>query len=144
MNAAAAGTHTLSFRYVNGSSDRPLELRVNGTVVKSPMSFPPTGSWQTWKTASIEVALPAGTNKVRLTTMGANGPNVDSLTVTPPAGTMPTDPPPTDPPPTEPPAGNLFEAESAARSGPAVDNSIKGYTGSGFVDYGSSSGWSGR
>ena len=40
VNAAAAGTHKLSFRYANGGGDRPLELRVNGQVVRAKLSFP--------------------------------------------------------------------------------------------------------
>ena len=82
MTAAAAGTTTLSFRYANGSTtDRPLALRVNGVVINATLSFGPTGSWTTWKTVVVTVNLAAGLNTIDLATIGANGGNVDSLTV---------------------------------------------------------------
>jgi uncharacterized delta-60 repeat protein len=81
-NGASPSQHTLTFRYANGGSgDRPLELKVNGGVVQSRLSFPPTGAWTTWKTVSITVQLAAGVNKIRLTSVGSSGGNLDSLTV---------------------------------------------------------------
>jgi hypothetical protein len=81
-NAAGAGvTRTLTFRYANGgSTDRPLELRLNGAVVDPRLSFAPTGAWTTWRTVTVTVQLAAGANKIRLTSLGS-GPNLDSLTV---------------------------------------------------------------
>ena len=80
---ATAGAHTLTFRYANGgTTDRPLSLSINGTVVQPKLSFGPTGSWATWKTVSIAVNLNDGLNTVRLTAIGFSGGNVDSLTVT--------------------------------------------------------------
>ena len=81
-NTSAAGARTLVFRYANGSSaGRPLELRVNGAVVQSSLSFPPTGAWGTWKTVSVSVQLAAGVNRIRLTSIGFSGGNLDSLTI---------------------------------------------------------------
>src|SRR5687767_14945317 len=81
--AGAGGPHRLEFRYANGSAaDRPMALRVNGTVVRPSLSFPPTGTWRTWQTVSLDVTLNAGANSVRLTTVGSGGGNLDSLTVT--------------------------------------------------------------
>src|SRR5687767_8553671 len=45
------------------------------------MSFPNTGSWGTWKTITATVPFVAGTNRVRLTSVGYNGPNIDSMSV---------------------------------------------------------------
>ena len=85
-DAPSAGEYALSFRYANGSaSDRPLELVVNGAA-QGGVSFAPTGSWSTWRTATASVSLPAGTSRIRLAAAGSGGPNLDSLTVTP-AGT---------------------------------------------------------
>ncbi|WP_456093985.1 carbohydrate-binding protein [Paenibacillus alkalitolerans] len=82
VNASAAGTYTLRFRYANGGSgDRPLNITVNGREVSSSLSFPPTGSWSTWSTVSIAASLNAGTNTVRAAAIGSGGGNVDSLTV---------------------------------------------------------------
>ncbi len=80
--ASAAGTVTLTFRYANGgTADRPVDVTVNGTDDGS-VSMPPTGSWTTWKTATVSATLAAGTNKVRATATTANGgANLDSLTV---------------------------------------------------------------
>jgi hypothetical protein len=87
VNAAAAGTATLAFRFANGSTAaRPTDLSVNGTVVASP-SFAPTGNWDTWQTVSVTATLKAGTNVVRLTATGAaGGPNLDRLDVTAASG----------------------------------------------------------
>ncbi|WP_373229797.1 carbohydrate-binding protein [Cohnella sp.] len=75
-------TYELTFRYANGSNgDRPLRITVNGSVVNSSLSFPPTGGWSTWSTASATVSLNAGNNTIRATAIGSSGANVDSLTV---------------------------------------------------------------
>ena len=82
VDSAAAGTRTLTFRHANGSSiDRPLELRVNGVVVNPRLSFAPTGSWTTWREVSVTTTLAQGVNRVRVTSIGFNGPNLDALTV---------------------------------------------------------------
>jgi uncharacterized delta-60 repeat protein len=81
-NGAGAGPRTLTFRYANGgSASRPLELRVNGQVLRSAMDFPPTGGWSVWRTVSITVSLTAGVNHIRLTSIETRGPNIDSLTI---------------------------------------------------------------
>jgi hypothetical protein len=77
-----AGTRTISVRYANGgTTDRPLELRVNGVVVQSRVSFASTGSWTTWRTVSLTVNLNSGVNTVQFTAIGASGANLDSLTL---------------------------------------------------------------
>src|SRR5262245_57624426 len=50
VSVPKAVSGTLTFRFANGSSsDRPMEIRVNGLAVDSSLSFPATGSWSTWK-----------------------------------------------------------------------------------------------
>lgn len=80
---AAAGVQPLGFRYANGgTTDRPLRISVNDTIVAANLSCPPTGSWKTWRTATVTVSLPAGTAvRIRATTTGASGGNLDSLSV---------------------------------------------------------------
>ncbi|MDR3459761.1 MAG: glycoside hydrolase family 98 domain-containing protein [Verrucomicrobiae bacterium] len=83
--ANSTGTYPIAFRYANGgSTDRPLQLSINGIVVVSNLSFPSTSSsWTTWGfTATNNVTLNAGGNKVRITSIGSNGANVDYLLVT--------------------------------------------------------------
>jgi hypothetical protein len=82
VSVPTAGTYTLDFRYGNGgTTNRPLELRVNGAVANGSLAFAPTGAWTTWTLSSAPVSLAAGTNKIRLTATGASGANIDSLTV---------------------------------------------------------------
>ncbi|MDB6076494.1 MAG: rane protein, partial [Akkermansiaceae bacterium] len=80
-----AGTQRLVFRYANGGTDnRPLAIRVNGTVVATPL-FGPTGGWPAWmNTASVDAVLNKGANTISLTSTTATGPNVDHLEVTGP------------------------------------------------------------
>jgi chitinase len=71
----------LTFRYANGSQgNRPTAIIVNGTTVTT-LNFAVTGSWSTWKTASVTVTLKTGTTStIRATaTTLVGGPNVDWL-----------------------------------------------------------------
>ena len=82
VNAAQAGTATLSVRFANGSSSgaaRPADVVVNGSTVGT-VSFESTGAWTTWSTKSLTASLNAGGNTVRLVPTAADGlPNVDYL-----------------------------------------------------------------
>jgi hypothetical protein len=79
-----AGRYEVSFRYANGAlSDRPLQLSLGGDVLNGRLSLAPTGSWSTWREVSMEVNLPDAGNRLRLETVGNNGPNIDVLTVRP-------------------------------------------------------------
>lgn len=81
VNAPAAGSYRLDFRYALVSGSRPLAIRVNGTVVAASHAFPSTGAWTTWSLTGLNVNLVAGSNKVRATAIGSSGPNVDHLMV---------------------------------------------------------------
>lgn len=88
---AAAGKYSLRFRYANGgSASRPLSIKVNGSTLNAGLAFPPTGSWTTWATVSMDANLNAGTNTVQATAIGSSGGNFDYLQVYGPATTMPT------------------------------------------------------
>lgn len=89
VNAAYAGTVTLSWRYANGgidlndsSIDRPGTLRINGVDVASD-PFVYSGAWNTWtNTPAHNVTLNAGTNSISL--IAENGLGlaiIDSMTV---------------------------------------------------------------
>lgn len=76
-----AGTATLTLRYANGgTTNRPLSLLVNGTVLTS-QAFTTTGSWTTWATVSVEVSLNAGNNTIKLSAVTPAGPNLDWVRV---------------------------------------------------------------
>jgi hypothetical protein len=84
VNAGTAISTELSFRYALDSTDRPLELRVNGVVADPSMPFPRTSfvSWSDYSTVqSVPVNLIAGANTIRLTAIGQSGANMDYLTV---------------------------------------------------------------
>lgn len=77
----SSGTKTFTFTYA-AASNRPCDITVNGTVVGQ-VSFPSTGAWTNWSTATIDVPLNSGYNTVRVTAAtSAGGPNVDSLLIT--------------------------------------------------------------
>jgi hypothetical protein len=81
VNVASAGLYMLSFRYSLGKAEtRSMGVDVNGQAVRS-LAFTGTGTWATWKTLKVQIALQAGQNTIRISTTGTNGPNVDSLTV---------------------------------------------------------------
>ncbi|MCB8905145.1 MULTISPECIES: PQQ-dependent sugar dehydrogenase [unclassified Streptomyces] len=119
VNAASAGTAVLAIRYANGTTtDRPATISVNGAVVAAARSFPSTGSWSGWTTATVTAPVTAGNNKIRLTSTTAAGlPNLDHLDV---ELTAPV---------------SDYQAEDAAIGQGAVATNHTGYTGSGFVDY---------
>ncbi|MFI7600344.1 PQQ-dependent sugar dehydrogenase [Actinoplanes sp. NPDC049681] len=89
--AASAGNVSVAIRYANGTGvDRPMDVSVNGTLVRTALSFPGTGSWDTWRTVTFTVGLTAGTDRIRATAATADGgPNVDSLSVGVPGDTQP-------------------------------------------------------
>jgi endo-1,4-beta-D-glucanase Y len=84
VTAAAAGSATVSIRYANGTTtNRPMDISVNGSVVSAGRAFNATADWNTWATSTLTTNLLAGSNTIRATATTANGgPNVDSLTVT--------------------------------------------------------------
>ncbi|WP_457032688.1 glycosyl hydrolase family 8 [Kitasatospora sp. P5_F3] len=88
VNRSSSGTAGLILRYANGTTtDRPMDVSVNGTVVASGVSFAGTGSWDTWSTRTVNASLDAGSNTVRVTaTTAGGGPNLDRLTLGSPSG----------------------------------------------------------
>jgi glucose/arabinose dehydrogenase len=120
VDATAAGTATLAFRFANGTTTpRPMDIAVNGSVVASGVTFPGTGSWSTWQTKSITVPVVAGANTVKASATSADGgPNVDWLEVEVAAPT------------------SDFQAEDATTiTQGVVESDHVGFTGTGFVNY---------
>ncbi|WP_197368081.1 carbohydrate-binding protein, partial [Streptomyces clavuligerus] len=81
VTATAAGPATLTIGYANGTTtDRPLDITVNGTTVATGVPFAGTGAWTAWRTVVVPAALRAGANTVRATATTANGAaNLDYL-----------------------------------------------------------------
>ncbi|MEO6328911.1 MAG: choice-of-anchor tandem repeat GloVer-containing protein [Ginsengibacter sp.] len=114
VNASPAGSYLLKFRFSNGGgTNRPLKLEVNGVVVDSSLAFSQTGSWTIWSVSAIAADLIAGANKIRLTAIGSNGPNVDYLAV----------------------KCQSLEAEEVILNGAVIASDQPGFTGTGFVKY---------
>ena len=117
VNVERAGLYDLNFRYALQSGDRPLEIQVNGNVVKADLSFPATGAWSTWAYAKLPLQpLGAGANSIRASAVGTSGANLDHLRV------------------------SALEAEAAFLAGAVVANNREGFTGPGFADYVNASG----
>ena len=82
FDAPLLGEYSLGFRYANGgTADRPLGVDLDGGRLSDPVSFRPTGSWSSWATSFLVVRAAPGLHSVRLWTIGADGPNIDSVTV---------------------------------------------------------------
>nr|WP_042191855.1 PQQ-dependent sugar dehydrogenase [Kibdelosporangium sp. MJ126-NF4]CEL20327.1 FIG01133694: hypothetical protein [Kibdelosporangium sp. MJ126-NF4]CTQ97552.1 FIG01133694: hypothetical protein [Kibdelosporangium sp. MJ126-NF4] len=120
-DAAQAGTATLKFRFANGTTtNRPMDISVNGTVVAQNVAFDGTGAWTTWQDVTVTTQFAAGANKVKATaTTAAGGPNLDYL----------------DADVAAPPAGNDHEAEDATIAQGVVESNHAGFSGRGFVNY---------
>ncbi|MFD1538124.1 glycosyl hydrolase family 28 protein [Nonomuraea guangzhouensis] len=118
--AEQAGNATLTFRYANGTTtNRPMDITVNGVLVADELAFPPTGAWTTWQSVTVTAPLNAGANTVRATsTTAGGGPNLDYLD-TAAAGPAPTE----------------YQAENATISQGVVESNHAGFTGTGFVNY---------
>lgn len=82
IDGGIGGASTLSFRFALGATgSRTGRLLING--VSDPITFPPTGAWNSWQTLSVPANLAAGsTNTIRLESTGQDLANVDEMTVT--------------------------------------------------------------
>jgi hypothetical protein len=85
VTAASAGPATVTIRFANGgTTSRPMDIRVNGTVAAAGVAFGGTGNWNTWQDRTLTLTLSAGPNTIRATATTANGgPNVDYLETVP-------------------------------------------------------------
>ena len=98
-------TAVLSIRYANGgSTGRPADVSVNGTVAQGGLPFELTGAWTTWATKTLTVRLAAGSNTVRLAATSSDGlANIDYLDVTLDDANPTPSPTTSAPPPGRPP-----------------------------------------
>ena len=84
VSVSTAGSYSLTVHFSNGTtSDRPMSIAVNGTIVVPSQSFPVTANWDTWTDATITATLNAGSNTILFTsTTSGGGPNIDYVDVT--------------------------------------------------------------
>jgi hypothetical protein len=128
INKTNASSASFNFRYANGStSNRPLQVQVNGQVIAASLAFPVTGGWTSWSTSSITANLISGINKIRLTAIGSSGANIDHLAW---SNAVP-----------EPEiSSGLLEAELASLNRVVVSSKFPGFTGIGYTNYINNSG----
>ncbi len=81
--SVAGPASSLVVRYANGTTtNRPMDVLVDGSVVAAAVSFNGTGAWSTWATKSVAAAISSGTHTVRLVSTTINGgPNLDKITI---------------------------------------------------------------
>jgi hypothetical protein len=81
VNASRTGQVDVIFRFANGNAQfRPMDITLNGILVAS-LDFPSTGSFATYRTATVRMNLLGGTNRIRATSLTGNGgPNLDKIT----------------------------------------------------------------
>jgi hypothetical protein len=120
VDAAQSGSVPVTIRYANGTTtNRPVDIAVNGQVVAAGRAFNGTGSWDTWADSTLSLPLAAGANTVRATATTANGnPNLDYLQVAPPA-----------------PAAVSYEGEAGTLGGTAVVASCSACSGGAKVRF---------
>ncbi|WP_084617892.1 pectate lyase family protein [Cellvibrio sp. OA-2007] len=121
VNQASAGNATLSFRFANGSTtNRPMSISVNGTVVNSALAFNGTGAWATWATQTMTAYLNAGNNVIRaVSTASDGGPNLDELSVTSTLVVASSSAPASSVAPSSKPASSVAPSSTPASSTPA-------------------------
>lgn len=81
ISVGSDGRYRLVFRYALGGGTRRLCISVDDKTVEAEAPFAHTKSWSKWGTKGVEVELKSGKHKVRTTSIGDDGPNVDNLTV---------------------------------------------------------------
>ncbi len=82
VNVPEADNYNLTFRYsLKDTSNRPLELEVNGTVKLGSLDFPVTSYWTIWDSVTTTQELKSGDNIIRLSAIGSSGPHIDELVI---------------------------------------------------------------
>jgi hypothetical protein len=78
LNVYAAGTFKLDLRVAAMFAGAKIQiLKSDGVTVLATVNVPATGDWQNWTTVSTTVALPAGTQTIRLKSMTATNWNIN-------------------------------------------------------------------
>ena len=119
--AASNGMHIIDIRYET-PFDRPCLISVNGITIGQ-LSFNSTTDWNIWESERIILPLNEGTNTIRIIAINA-GPNIDKL-----KGFAINDP-----------SSEQFGSEAenyTSLNNCTVSSDFSGYSGSGYIDYGS-------
>ncbi|WAC11788.1 carbohydrate-binding protein [Dyadobacter pollutisoli] len=66
LKTTASGRYTVNFRVANSYGSGVIEVKNATGTVLGQVNVPQTGGWQSWKTISTELDLPAGSQVVRI------------------------------------------------------------------------------
>ena len=92
VGAVGKNNYSASVRYSNGTtSTLAMSLLINGASIGR-ISFPPTGAWTTWSTASVTLPLNDGNNTVSVQPVAPAAPELDYLRVSAPVPAAPAAP----------------------------------------------------
>ncbi len=132
VNAATAGTYTLSFRVASpyGITDALHIANASGTNLSGSVAVPNTGGYQTWATVTASVTLPAGVQTLKVA-QDSNGWNLHFITF---ASTGGGTPPPTGEAPyggTAAAVPGTVQAENYDTGGQGVAYNVTAVNGSG-------------
>jgi uncharacterized repeat protein (TIGR02543 family) len=74
VNIPSAGTYSVNWRYVNSSTSNTYSMKfiVNGAVVNAALPFPKTSGSTVFANTTVNVALAAGSNIIRLESIASN------------------------------------------------------------------------
>ena len=67
MNVAAAGTYPATFRVAAWDTGRQIAVSVDGGSTVATVAVPNSGSYDAWRTVTVQVPLAAGTHVIRFT-----------------------------------------------------------------------------
>jgi hypothetical protein len=73
VNVSTAGTYTVNFRVATMFNGPQFQLRNSAGQALATLTVPNSGSFQSWRTISAQVTLPAGQQTLRIHTTAANG-----------------------------------------------------------------------
>ncbi len=77
VNVAAAGTYSVGLRLASAQSGASFALESGSGTVYATVSVPNTGGWQTWTTLNATVTLPAGSQVLKVVTLGSPAWNIN-------------------------------------------------------------------
>ncbi len=75
------GLHTFQYRYALGTSNKFIDIRIDGDLIIQNLLFETTLEWTVWDTVETSHFLAVGSYKVELVNKQGNGVNLDQLIV---------------------------------------------------------------
>jgi endoglucanase len=140
VNVTSAGTYLIEFRVATQSNGAKFHLEVDNVNVTGNIDVPNTGGWQTWRTVSKSVNLPAGQHVFRLVFDGSDG-NFNWINVVPGELPAPTATPTATRTPTRTPTQPTFQpptntgTPTQGSGAPAWNGNSQAYTVGDLVTY---------